>query len=322
MKKILYMMMMVLVAFGITACSDDTVPQNEKIDIVCTIFPEYDWVREIIGKDNKDFDLTILMDSGVDMHSYQPTVEDIIKVSNCDMLVYVGGESDKWIEDALEQKNNDNMKVIKLLDCINVKESELVEGMENEHEHQEEVPEEHHHNDEHVWLSLRNAIKLCEKIKDNLIKIDSENASEYEKNYNDYKYKLTTLDKEYQRIIEESKIKTILFGDRFAFRYLVDDYNIDYYAAFTGCSAETEASFETIQFLANKIDELELKYILRLEGTTHKIAETIVSNTNNKNQEILEVNSLQSINNKDIENGVTYISIMEENLNVLTKALN
>ena len=328
MKKIFSLIITTIILFAFTACSNNAVSESDKIDIVCTIFPEYDWVREIIGKDNEDIELTILMNSGVDMHSYQPTVDDIIKVSNCDMLIYVGGESDKWIDDALKQKNNKDMKVIKLLDYVNLKESELVEGMqESEHEHheeehEEEHNEEHHHNDEHVWLSLKNAGVLCEKITEDLCEIDVSNADKYRQNFESYGSKLDELDNEYKTMIENSTIKTILFGDRFAFRYLVDDYNLDYYAAFTGCSAETEASFETIQFLAGKIDELKLKYILKLEGSNHKIAETIVSNTTGKNQEILEIISLQAINDKDIANGATYLSIMKDNLEVLTKALN
>ena len=219
------------------------------------------------------------------------------------------------------------MKIIKLLDYIKLKESELVEGMqESEHEqheeeHEDEHHEEHHHNDEHVWLSLKNASVLCEKITKDLCEIDTSNADKYRGNFESYKSKLNELDNDYKTMVDNSTIKTILFGDRFAFRYLVDDYNIDYYAAFTGCSAEIEASFETVQFLASKIDELKLKYVLKLEGSNHKIAETIVANTKDKNQEILEMNSIQSIKDKDIENGVTYLSIMKDNLNVLAKAL-
>ncbi len=201
----------------------------------------------------------MLLDDGVDLHSYQPTAEDLEKIASCDLFIYVGGESDEWVEDALKSKTNKNRVEINLMDALgdSVKEEEEVEGMqsEDEHEHEgEEAESEEPEQDEHIWLSLRNAEVCTQAIADQLKKLDPSNKTEYEDNATAYKEELTGLDKEYQDTVEHAKRKTLLFADRFPFRYLADDYGLKYYAAFKGCSAETEASFKTITFLANAAD--------------------------------------------------------------------
>ena len=296
---------------------------NKQIKVVTTIFPEYDWVKEIAGDKVSDMDLTMLLDNGVDLHSYQPTADDIMKISDCDLFIYVGGESDAWVEDALKEAVNKDMKVINLLDVLgnSVKEEEVVEGMEAEEEEEEDGAEEEPEYDEHVWLSLRNAKVLCKAIADYLAEIDTENADTYQDNEKAYADKLDELDKKYQKTVDSASQKTLLFGDRFPFRYMVDDYGLSYYAAFVGCSAETEASFETITFLAGKTDELGLKNIMTIEKSDQKIAKTIIENTKEKNQGILTLDSMQSTTSDDVKKGATYFSIMENNLNVLQKAL-
>ena len=293
------------------------------LKIVTTIFPEYDWVREILGDKADHAEVTMLLDNGVDLHSYQPTADDIIKISDCDLFLYVGGESDGWVEDALKEATNQNMKVINLLDVLgeHVKEEEVVEGMEGEEE-EEADEEEGPEYDEHVWLSLKNAETLCNAITDALEEIDPANKDAYAANAASYLEKLAALDGEYQTVVDNAARKTVLFGDRFPFRYLVDDYGLSYYAAFAGCSAETEASFETISFLAGKVNELGLPCVLTIEGAQHKIAETIVQNTTEKNQSILTLDSMQSTTSTDVANGTTYLSVMESNLDVLKQALN
>ena len=243
---------------GKAASSSSPTPSASQSDdkplkIVTTIFPEYDWVREILGDKADNAELTMLLDNGVDLHSYQPTADDIIKISDCDLFIYVGGESDGWVEDALKEATNKDMQVI-------------------------------------------NAAAYLEK--------------------------LAALDGEYQTVVDNAARKTVLFGDRFPFRYLVDDYGLNYYAAFVGCSAETEASFETISFLSGKVDELGLPCVLTIEGAQHKIAETIVQNTADQNQSILTLDSMQSTTSTDVANGTTYLSVMESNLDVLKQALN
>lgn len=292
---------------------------SQKMKVVTTIFPEYDWVKQIAGEEASNLELTMLLDNGVDLHSYQPTADDIMKISECDLFIYVGGESDAWVEDALKEAVNKNMKVINLLDVLGntVKEEEVVEGMQTEEEESEEGPEY----DEHVWLSLKNAKVLCKAIADDLADIDAENAHIYQSNEQDYVKKLDDLDKQYQEVVDASSQKTLIFGDRFPFRYMVDDYGLSYYAAFVGCSAETEASFETITFLAKKTDELGIRNIMTIEKSDQKIAKTIIDNTKDKNQNILTLNSMQSTTSDDVKNGTTYFSVMEDNLEVLKEAL-
>ena len=302
---------------------------DEKIRIVTTIFPEYDWVRDILGDKADSAEITMLLDNGVDLHSYQPTADDLIKISDCDLFVYVGGESDGWVDDALKSATNKNRKVINLLDVLgdSVKTEEVVEGMqetEHDHDHDHDEDEDHEHEeekDEHVWLSLKNAKTLVGAISAALQEIDPDNKDTYAANADAYGQKLSALDAEYQKAVSAGTYKILLFGDRFPFRYLVDDYGLSYYAAFVGCSAESEASFETVSFLAKKVDELKLPCVLTIEGKNHKIAETIVQNTAGKNQKILTMDSMQSTTAQDVARGTTYLSLMAKNLDVLKEAL-
>ncbi len=324
-KYISIMIAVVLIACNILACSSEKKVQSgsdDKLKIVTTIFPEYDWVNNVLGENVKNAEVTMLLDNGVDLHSYQPSAEDIMRVSDCDMFIYVGGESDEWVEDALAESTNKNMVVINLMDVLkdDIKEEEVVEGMEEEEEEEEEGEEETEY-DEHVWLSLKNAEKIVKNISEEIQKIDSANAENYKKNAESYIEKLDALDKEYGNAVDNASVKTLLFGDRFPFRYMTDDYGMTYYAAFVGCSAETEASFETITFLAKKTDELSLGAVMTIEGNNHEIAETIVENTKDKNQKILTLDSMQSVTSQDVKDGVTYLSIMENNLDVLKEAL-
>ena len=300
-----------------------TIENNDSLSIVTTIFPEYDLVKEILGDNPANAEITMLLDNGVDLHSYQPTAEDILKIATCDLFIYVGGESDEWVEDALQEATNKDMVVVNLLEVLGsaVKEEEVIEGMEAEEEEEESEGEEEPEYDEHVWLSIKNTEKLCDYIANALCTIDEDNSTVYKENSTAYMSKLDTLDKAYADAVNSSSVDTLLFGDRFPFRYLVDDYGLKYYAAFVGCSAATEASFETITFLSGKVDELSLKSILTIEGDNHKIAETIRDNTQTKDQEILSMDSMQSTTSEDVKNDATYLSIMESNLEVLKKAL-
>ncbi len=298
--------------------AENAATTEEKIKIVTTIFPEYDWVREILGDKADSAEITMLLDSGVDLHSYQPTADDIVKISDCDLFVYVGGESDGWVEGALKSAANKDRKVIDLLDVLgdSVKEEETVEGMQEEEEDHEEKEY-----DEHVWLSLKNAETLVGAISATLQEIDPDNKDTYAANADAYGQKLSALDAEYRKAVSAGTYKTLLFGDRFPFRYLVDDYGLSYYAAFAGCSAESEASFETISFLARKVDEGKLPCVLTIEGKNHKIAETVVQNTAGKNQKVLTMDSMQSTTAQDVARGTTYLSLMAKNLDVLKQAL-
>lgn len=509
MKKMIPLFLVLTMAVGLLAgCGKKNAAEkgesdSNKLSVVTTIFPEYDWVKEILGDKAGSTDLTMLLSSGVDLHSYQPTADDIVKISDCDLFVYVGGESDGWVESVLKNADNKNVKVINLLNVLgdSVKTEETVEGMqetEHAHDHSKEVstfedhevqdrslsdwagswqsaypfaldgtlddafaamaeegemtadeyktyyqngyktditniniegdhiaftyedgkkvgsdykyigyyiqnwstgtkaamyrfeavdrtsgapiyiefndhmiesaapehfhirmsnesfdaivdPEkswptffpadmtgedlcehmeghghDHDHEeeaDEHVWLSLKNAKTLVDAISNALQELDPDNKDAYAANAAAYIEKLSALDGAYQSAVDGAARKTVLFGDRFPFRYLVDDYGLRYYAAFAGCSAESEASFETVSFLAKKVDELKLPCVLTIEGKNHKIAETIVENTAEKNQKILTMDSMQSMTSEDVTNGTTYLSVMEQNLSVLKETL-
>lgn len=340
--------------------SENTIEQNSiekgnsnKISIVCTTFPQYDWVKNILGEEAEHFNVTLLLDNGVDMHSYQPAVKDIATAGSSDLFIYVGGESDTWVEDALKEAKNKDLKAINLMETLDnfVKEEEVVEGMQEEreslgHSHeksskekQEQTQKESHENsqeingqkeaadeepeyDEHIWLSIRNAEIMVKNIEKAIEQLDSDNAKVYQNNAENYIKKLDTLDKQYANTIQNAKYKAILFGDRFPFRYMVDDYDLKYYAAFAGCSAETMAGFETVTFLAKKADELRLPVILTIENSDGRIAEAVKSNTTKKNQKILAMNSLQSVTKEQLADGITYLQVMQENLSVLSEALN
>mgnify|MGYP004732644575 FL=1 len=507
MKKMIPLFLALAMAVGLLAgCgkknnAETGESDSNKLSVVTTIFPEYDWVREILGGKAESTDLTMLLDNGVDLHSYQPTADDIVKISDCDLFIYVGGESDGWVEDALKESTNKDMKVIDLLEVLgdSVKTEETVEGMqetEHAHDHSKEVstfedhevqdrslsdwagswqsaypfaldgtlddafaamaeegemtadeyktyyqngyktditnidiagdhiaftyedgkkvgsdykyigyyiqnwstgtkaamyrfeavdrtsgapiciefndhmiesaaPEHFHirmsnesfdaivdpekswptffpadmtgedlcehmeghghdhgeEKDEHVWLSLKNAKTLVGAIADALQELDPDNKDTYAANASAYIEKLSALDGAYQSAVDGAARKTVLFGDRFPFRYLVDDYGLSYYAAFAGCSAESEASFETVSFLAKKVDELKLPCVLTIEGAQHRLAETIIQNTAGKNQKVLTMDSMQSMTSEDVANGTTYLSVMEQNLGVLKEAL-
>lgn len=326
MKKYIALLLSVfLLICSMTGCgaskSTEKPDTSKKLSIVTTIFPEYDWVSQIVG-DTDSAEIKLLLDKGVDLHSYQPTADDIVKVASCDLFIYVGGESDEWVEDALAEATNKDMKVINLLEALgdSVKEEEVIEGMEAEEE-EEESEEEEPEYDEHVWLSLKNAQVLCDVIADTLAEIDPANAENYKANATAYCNELSALDEAYFEAVQAGTMDTLLFADRFPFRYLVDDYGLNYYAAFVGCSAETEASFETILFLANKVDELELSCIMQIESADGRIAETVKQATSAQNQQILTMDSMQSATMNDVKNGTTYLSIMEKNLEVLKEAL-
>lgn len=326
MKRIFFLITAALALLSFSSCKSKNQAENisgnsenAKKLIVCTIFPQYDWCREILGSRADSFNLVLLLDKGTDLHSFQPTFADIAKVSSSDLFVYIGGESDTWVSDALKEAKNKNLAALNLMETLgnDVKEEELVEGMQGEPEEDDDDEAEY---DEHIWLSLKNAKKFTAVLCSEIQKLDPQNAQFYAENAKNYIEKLDSLDKNYEKAVSQASEKTVLFADRFPFRYLADDYGLKYYAAFAGCSAETEASFETIIFLARKVDELSLGAVLTIENSDKKIARTIVENTKSKNAEILEMDSLQSITGKDIRNGKTYLSIMEENLNVLKKS--
>lgn len=331
---------------SITGCGNhsELAPQAEdNINVVCVSFPEYDWTRQIIGDNKGNISLHLIVDNGVDIHNYQPSVEDMVQIDDCDLLIYTGGTSEQWIADAVADSDH-SPKILSMMETLKdgMVEEEIVEGMEPEKHHHDHEEEHNHHQeheeeydqhqdheeeaedeieyDEHIWLSLKQAQKMVREIADTLKELDKANQEQYEQNAQQYLAKLAALDKAYEKTVKNAKRTTLLFGDRFPFRYMTEDYGLTYYAAFPGCSSESEASFETIIFLANKVEEEKLPCILTIDGSNETIAKAIAENVTGF-VKIQRLNSLQAINRKQIAQGVTYVSVMEQNLEVVKSAL-
>lgn len=318
MKKFAAFVMVVFaVALALSACGIDSNAKssaNKKVSVVATIYPQYDWLKNILGEYADKVDLKLLIKNGTDLHSYKPSAQDIAAIANADLVVYVGGESDEWIEKALEATPKAGRMQVNLMQVLGdrVKEEEVVEGMHAE------APE----NDEHIWLSLKNAQILVKNLAESVSKIDTANAPVYRANAIIYASKLHDLDWAYDSTVSNASQKTILFGDRFPFRYMVDDYGIKYYAAFVGCSAESEASFETVAFLAGMMDSLSLPVIFTIDGSRSKVALAVRNaSKNSKSVPVLQLNSMQSVTDEQIRSGVDYMSIMKSNLETLKKGL-
>lgn len=279
--------------------------------IISTTFPGYDFARAVTGDSTK---LKMLVSPGTEIHNFEPTPQDIIDINNSDLFIYVGGESDEWVERLLENNEIPTDKTLRLMDIIKPLEEEHVEGMEEEHNH------DHHEDeyDEHIWTSPVNAAKIVKAIKDKLTKIYPSEAVLYQKNAEAYVNRLFSIDYQIRGIINNSNKKELIFGDRFPFRYFSNEYGLDYFAAFPGCSEQTEASSNTIAFLIDKVKADDIKVVLKIELTDGKLANTIAEATGAK---VLELNSAHNISLSDFDSGLTYTDIMEQNLKVLEEAL-
>ncbi|MBQ8209027.1 MAG: zinc ABC transporter substrate-binding protein [Clostridia bacterium] len=316
MKKIfIYILSLCLLLISLTSCADtqQNGDDDASLTIVTTIFPIYDWVRNITGSTDG---IVYLDGSGIDMHSFEPTANDIITLANADIFICIGGASDEWVDAAVSSCANENLTVIKLIDITGGLTEEAVEGMQEEDDHGHDTDTSEL--DEHIWLSLKNAQTAVSAIAKALGELDTVNRDTYLSNAENYNQKLTELDGRYAQTVASAEKNTLIFADRFPFRYLTEDYSLNYYAAFPGCSAESEASFKTITFLIEKTKELQLDYIIILENSDGKLAGTIADETGAK---ALTLNSCQSVTSTEIENGKTYLSVMEENLAILTEAL-
>ena len=325
MKKIFNLFLAGIIFLGFfSGCAKKTL-DNGKINVVATIFPVYDWAKNVVS-DSLGVNLELLVKNGVDLHSFQPSAADIIKISTADVLIFVGGESDSWVKDVLKNPANKNISVINLMDLLenSVKQEEFVEGMTAEKAENSLEEKINSHNqeeveyDEHVWLSVENAKIATEKIAEILCEKDSENAELYTKNKNSYVRQLSQLKNFFNP--QDEKNKTIIVCDRFPFRYMTDELGIKYFAAFVGCSAETEASFETIAFLSKKIQELGVQKVYVSESSDKKIAETVIRNAGQTGKCKIEVlDSMQSVTFEQSKNGKNYIDVMKENYKKLSE---
>ena len=320
MKKFLTFMLIVCILLSavavLSACDGDDW-NNGNFKVVTSITPVYDWTTNVLGEHSSGFNMKNMLNNGSDMHSYQASVSDISKIVTCDLLIYVGGESDDWVEKALKQSKNDDMIVIKLLDVIDdvLDEAGGIEG-EDHDDHDDDGAV-----DEHIWMSLKRAKIAVNAIADALKKLDETNASDYTQNAQDYCDKLDALDLQYQQAVSTAVNKTLVVADRFPFVYLFDDYGLDYYAAFSGCSATTDPSMSTIYALVAKVNELNAKVLIVTESDDGKVANKIKELSDSKDQQILTLNSMQSIAAKNITNEVNYLTIMQRNLEVLRVAI-
>lgn len=333
-KVILAMLLIVGVVFGgVFLFKKSKEGRNEKkYSVISTSFPGYDFARAVAK--NTDVSVRMLLKPGAESHTFEPTPQDIMAIKSSNLFLYVGGDSDEWVKKILNEIDPNKTKVLKLVDLVKTKEEELVEGMEEDHHEEDEDHhgKDHHEHDkkeakdeketevdEHVWTSLRNAKEITKKISAEIAKIDQDEKTKFEKNTKAYEEKLDDLDKRFSEMVKKAKRKEIIVGDRFPLRYFVDDYGLKYYAAFPGCSEQTEANAKTISFITKKVKEDKIPVIFKIELSKGLIAETIAKETGAK---VYEFHSAHNISERDFEAGVTYTDLMERNYSVLEKALN
>ena len=320
MMKKLFTVLLIFICFFTVGCGKEK--KSTKYSIVATNFPCYDFARAVT-KDVEDISVEILLKPGSESHDFEPTPQDIIDIKNSDMFIYVGGESDTWIDDILKDIDVNKTKIIKLTDIVDLYEEETVEGMEEEHEHEEHdhdhEEEEEEEYDEHVWTSPVNAIKIVNKIKEEVINIDSSNKEVYNKNASKYIDELSNIDEKIKDVVKNAKRKVLVFGDRFPLRYFVEEYKLDYRAAFPGCSEQTEASAKTVTYLIDYVKKNNIPVVFHIELSNGKIADTIAEETNAK---VLEFHTAHNISKKDFDNEVTFVDLLKKDIEVLKEALN
>lgn len=320
MKKIIYLVLMcILTAFLLCACGSAPSSDDGKISVVCTAFPQYDWAKNIINN-SKNVNLVLLNTKGTDMHSYEPSAKDIITIGESDILIVIGGEADKWALDAVSEDGDTT--VINLLE---IAETDEHFGELPEHDHTESCDHSHEDShesaDEHIWMSIKKAAVFTERITDAICEKDADNETLYRSNSSNYVNRLSQLDAAFEETVSASDKSVMVVADRFPFVYLANDYGIECFAAFPGCSADTDATPDTIIKLSKALDEHDLSFVAVTENTNGKTARAVIDNTADKNQTPVVINSMQSVSLKDAENGTTYIGIMEQNLEAIKTLL-
>lgn len=325
-KNIVFILAVIFMMTVLSACGKNQIQSslnknNGKINVVATIFPEYDFLHQIAGN---HINLTMLLKPGAESHSYEPTPQDILNVQNSDLFIYVGGDSDAWVDSILESMDQSKMRIVTLMDCVDLVEEETVEGMEPEKEAADvvstaEAGTEATEMDEHVWTSPKNAVFIVQKLCNELCEADPINSEDYKKNTENYINKLKDLDHQFQDVVDHSVRKEIVVGDRFPFRYFVDTYGLIYYAAFPGCSTDTEPSASTVAFLIDKVRTDKIPVVFHIELSNEQMCNSI-SNATGAKKELL--NAVHNVSKKDFDAGITYIDLMEHNVEVLKEALN
>ena len=291
--------------------NEDTKKDDGKLNIVTTIFPPYDFAKNVGGE---YVNVSMLLKPGMESHSYDPTPQDIIKIQACDLFIYTGGESDEWVKDILESSDRKPKKTLAMMDVCETVREETVEGMEKDEDDGDEIEY-----DEHVWTSPKNAVNITVSIDSILKELDKSHTDEFEKNTSEYKNKLSQLDGDFREIADNAKRKTLVFGDRFPFRYFADEYGLKYYAAFPGCSSETEPSPSTVSFLIDKVKAEKIPVVFSIEFSNGKVADTICESTGSKK---MTFHSCHNVTQEEFDNGVSYLSLMQGNVKALKEALN
>lgn len=308
--------------FTLSSCSyakSESKNDSGKVSVVTTIFPYYDFTRSIAGD---KADIKLLLSPGSEPHSYEPSPSDIVAIENCDIFIYNGGESDEWVESVLDSIENKNMKVMRMMDYVDLLYEQSVDHDEHEHEDGDGDEHEHEHGeeyDEHIWTSVKNAEKLTNAIYDELCVSDFANKAAYSSNRDSYLSKLQALDSEISDIVSNAKRNTVVFGDRFPFLYLVTDYSLEYECAFPGCSSETEPSISTVTHMIDFTRENKIPVVFYLEFSNGKVAKLISEDTGAKT---MLFSSCHNVTKDEFADGATYISLMEQNENALKEALN
>lgn len=310
---------LILTVVSITSCTGAEKPvDSDKISIITTIFPPYDFAKQIAGE---YADVAMLLPPGSESHSYEPSPKDIISIQSCDIFIYGGGESDSWVDGILSDIDTSAVKVIAMMDETEAMQEEISEGMMEEHENGHDSKSDGIYDgyDEHVWTSPKNAEKICEAICRELCLIDEQNSQYYKQSCKEYISKLEQLDLRFEQIVNNAKRKSMVFGDRFPFLYFVKEYGLSYWAAFPGCSSETEASASTIAFLTDKVKNENIPVVFYIEFSNHKIADAIAEAVGAK---IMLFHSCHTVSKDELEAGVTYIELMNSNADNLEEALN
>ena len=315
MKRILSVLLGIILIAAPAGCASEppqTKQENGTLQVVATMFPGYDFARAVGGE---QVSLTMLLPPGSETHSFEPTIQDIAKIQSCDLFIYTGGESDAWVDGILDSIEAANVTILKMMDTVTVAEEEHKEGMEAEHDEEEGDEPEY---DEHIWTSPVNAIKICQAVEESLSALDPEHKTTYRANYDAYVAQLQTLDEEFRTVTQSPVRDTLIFADRFPFRYFVDEYGLDYYAAFPGCSTETEPSAQTVAFLIDKVKDEEIPVVFYIEFSNEKMADTICEATGAEKRLL---HSCHNVTKREMEQGVTYVELMTQNVQALREAL-
>lgn len=319
MKKLISVVLIALNLLMFASCNNENkTVDTGKISIVTTIFPYYDFAKNIAGD---KANITLLLSPGSEPHNYEPSPSDIVAIEHCDIFIYNGGESDEWVESVIDSTQNKNMKILKMMDYVPLLEEHSSEhNHDHSHEHEEEEIEHSHGHgyDEHIWTSIKNAKLICSKISKTLSAIDNVNSTYYSDKENKYLEKLDKLDRNFINAVNNGVRDVIVFGDRFPFLYFATDYNLHYEAAFPGCSSKTEPNISTVTHMIDYVRDSDIPVVFYLEFSNGKTAQLIAEDTG---AQILQFSSCHNVTKEEFENSVSYISLMEQNLQALEEAL-